>query len=112
MKKYIFLPRISERTARALPARLFAVGLSLIFAEQFAARLLLDGAIRSEMSLCGRLLVCSTAAEYTLAALCVLVGGVLLLVVGTVVYSMIRDRKKGKSACSCGGDCSHCKGCH
>ena len=78
MKKYIFLPRISERTARALPARLFAVGLSLIFAEQFAARLLLDGAIRSEMSLCGRLLVCSAAAEYALA-LCVLVGGVLLL---------------------------------
>ena len=78
MKKYIFLPRISERTARALPARLFAVGLSLIFAEQFAARLL-DGAIRSEMSLCGRLLVCSAAAEYALAALCVLVGGVLLL---------------------------------
>ena len=70
MKKYIFLPRISERTARALPARLLAVGLSLIFA---------DGAIRSEMSLCGRLLVCSTAAEYALAALCVLVGGVLLL---------------------------------
>ena len=32
-----------------------------------------------------------------------IVGGVLLLVVGTVVYSMIRDRKKGKSAC---------KGCH
>lgn len=41
-----------------------------------------------------------------------IVGGVLLLVVGIVVYSMIRDRKKGKSACSCGGDCSHCKGCH
>ena len=41
-----------------------------------------------------------------------IVGGVLLLVVGTVVYSMIRDRKKGKSDCSCGGDCSHCKGCH
>ena len=41
-----------------------------------------------------------------------IVGGVLLLVVGTVVYSMIRDRKKGKSACSCGGDCERCKGCH
>ena len=41
-----------------------------------------------------------------------IVGGVLLLVVGTVVYSMIRDRKKGKSACSCGGHCSHGKGCH
>ena len=41
-----------------------------------------------------------------------IVGGVLLLVVGTVVYSMIRDRKKGTSACSCGGECSHCKGCH
>ena len=35
-----------------------------------------------------------------------IVGGVLLLVVGTVVYSMIRDRKKGKSACGCG--CAHC----
>lgn len=41
-----------------------------------------------------------------------IVGGVLLLVVGAVVYGMIRDRKKGKSVCSCGGDCSHCKGCH
>ena len=49
MKKYIFLPRISERTARALPARLFAVGLSLIFAEQLAARLLLDLAVRGKL---------------------------------------------------------------
>lgn len=41
-----------------------------------------------------------------------IVGGILLLIVGAVVYSMIRDKKNGKSACSCGGDCAHCKGCH
>ncbi len=35
---------------------------------------------------------------------------VLLLVgamIGGIVYSMIRDRKKGKGGCSCG--CEHCK---
>lgn len=79
MRKYISVPRISDRTARALPARLFAVGISLIFAQQFFARLLLDGAIESTMSVCRRLAVCSAAAEYALVSLCVLVGGVLLL---------------------------------
>ncbi len=31
--------------------------------------------------------------------------------VALAVRSMWRDHKSGKS-CSCGGDCSHCKGCH
>ncbi len=31
--------------------------------------------------------------------------------VALAVRSMWRDRKSGKS-CACGGDCSHCKGCH
>ena len=29
------------------------------------------------------------------------------LLIGGIVYSMIRDRKKGKGGCSCG--CAHCK---
>ena len=37
-----------------------------------------------------------------------IVGGALLLVVGAVVWKMIRDRKRGKGACACGGDCAHC----
>ncbi|MDY3279260.1 MAG: FeoB-associated Cys-rich membrane protein [Eubacteriales bacterium] len=39
-----------------------------------------------------------------------IVGGVLLLIVGTVVYRMVKDRKSGKHVC--GGDCGRCKGCH
>lgn len=41
-----------------------------------------------------------------------IVGGALLLAVAAVVRSMIRDKKNGKSVCSCGGDCAHCKSCH
>ncbi|HIU18993.1 MAG TPA: FeoB-associated Cys-rich membrane protein [Candidatus Limiplasma stercoravium] len=38
-----------------------------------------------------------------------IVGGILLLIVGAVVFKMIRDRRHHK--CSCG--CSHCSGgCH
>ncbi len=40
------------------------------------------------------------------------VGIALAVVVGLVIRSMIRDKKKGKSI-QCGGDCSHCgRGCH
>ena len=35
---------------------------------------------------------------------------ILGIVVALIVRSMVRDKKNGKSAC--GGDCSHCKGCH
>ena len=41
-----------------------------------------------------------------------IVSGVLLLIVGAIVVKMIKDKKSGKSGCSCGGDCSCCKGCH
>lgn len=41
-----------------------------------------------------------------------IVGGVVALVVAAIVWKMIRDRRAGKSSCSCGGDCSKCHGCH
>ena len=39
----------------------------------------------------------------------VIVGGVLAVIVGLLIWKMIKDKKVGKS--SCGGDCAHCKGC-
>lgn len=39
----------------------------------------------------------------------VIVGGVLAVIVGLLIWKMIKDKKTGKS--SCGGDCAHCKGC-
>lgn len=41
-----------------------------------------------------------------------LVGGALALIVAAVIVKMIRDKKSGKGSCSCGGDCSRCRGCH
>lgn len=41
-----------------------------------------------------------------------IVGGVLLVIVGAIVWKMVKDKKSGNSACSCGGDCGKCKGCH
>lgn len=35
---------------------------------------------------------------------------VLISVVALIVRGIVRDKKSGKS--SCGGDCSHCRGCH
>ena len=40
----------------------------------------------------------------------VIVGAVIVVIVAVIVRSMIKDKKSGKS--SCGGDCSHCRGCH
>lgn len=76
---YIKLLRISQASFRTLPGRIFACGLSLIFAEQFFARLLLDGEVCPALSVCRRLAVCAAAAEYSLVSLTVLVLGVLLL---------------------------------
>lgn len=36
----------------------------------------------------------------------VIISAVLIIVVGTVVVSMVRNKKKGKSSCGCG-----CAGC-
>ena len=34
------------------------------------------------------------------------------VIVGLIIYSMVRDKKNGKSI-QCGGDCKHCGGhCH
>ena len=41
-----------------------------------------------------------------------IIGGILLMVVGTIVWKMVKDKREGKGACACGGDCGHCKGCH
>ena len=41
-----------------------------------------------------------------------IVGGVLVITVGLILYKMIKDKKSDKSSCSCGGDCERCKGCH
>ena len=40
----------------------------------------------------------------------IIVLAVLVAIVGLIVRGIIRDKKSGKS--SCGGDCSHCRGCH
>lgn len=40
-----------------------------------------------------------------------IVGAVLLIIVGLIVKSMVRDKKNGKSI-QCGGDCGKCGGCH
>ena len=39
----------------------------------------------------------------------VIVGGVLAVIVGLLIWKMIKDKKAGKS--SCGGYCAHCRGC-
>lgn len=41
----------------------------------------------------------------------VIVGAVLVIIIALAVYSMVKDKKNGKSL-QCGGDCSRCKGCH
>jgi len=33
---------------------------------------------------------------------------VLVIIVGLIIYKMIKDKKSGKSSCSCGGSCSGC----
>ena len=40
----------------------------------------------------------------------IIVLAVLVAIVGLIVRGIIRDKKSRKS--SCGGDCSHCRGCH
>ena len=38
------------------------------------------------------------------------VGGILFVIVVLIIRVIVKDQKSGKS--SCGGDCSHCRGCH
>lgn len=39
-----------------------------------------------------------------------IVGIVLALIVGAIIWKMARDKKQGKGACGCSGDCAHCRG--
>lgn len=39
----------------------------------------------------------------------IVVGIVFFAIVGLVIWSMVRDKKSGKS--SCGGNCGGCSGC-
>lgn len=38
-----------------------------------------------------------------------IVGGALLLMVGLILWKLVRDKRRGKGACACGGDCAHCR---
>lgn len=38
------------------------------------------------------------------------VGGILFVIAVLIIRVIVKDKKSGKS--SCGGDCSHCRGCH
>lgn len=38
-----------------------------------------------------------------------IIGGALALIVAAIAWKLIRDKREGKSSCSCGGDC-HCCG--
>ncbi|MDD2648502.1 MAG: FeoB-associated Cys-rich membrane protein [Eubacteriales bacterium] len=37
-----------------------------------------------------------------------IVGGILAAIVAAIIVKMARDKKRGKGACACGGDCSRC----
>ena len=39
-----------------------------------------------------------------------IIGGVLVVIVGAVVWKMISDKRKGKHSCSCGCGCEGCHG--
>ena len=42
----------------------------------------------------------------------IFVAVLVAVIVGLIIYSMVRDKKYGKSI-QCGGDCKHCGGhCH
>ena len=38
-----------------------------------------------------------------------IIGGILVMVVGAIVWKMMKDRKREARACACGRDCSHCR---
>ncbi|MBE5901832.1 MAG: FeoB-associated Cys-rich membrane protein [Lachnospiraceae bacterium] len=38
-----------------------------------------------------------------------IVGAILVIAVGLIIWKMVKDKKNGKGCC---GDCGSCKGCH
>lgn len=41
----------------------------------------------------------------------IVVSLIVLAIVSLVVWKMVRDKKRGKGGCSCGGGCSTCGAC-
>lgn len=41
----------------------------------------------------------------------IVVSLIVLAIVSLVVWKMVRDKKRGKGSCSCGGSCSTCGAC-
>ena len=41
----------------------------------------------------------------------ILISLLLIAIVAGIISSMIKDKKKGKHSCSCGGSCSQCHMC-
>lgn len=41
----------------------------------------------------------------------ILVTAALVLVVGLIIYKMVKDKKAGRSSCSCGCSCESCGVC-
>ena len=39
-----------------------------------------------------------------------IIGGVLIVIVGAVIWKMVSDKRKGKHSCSCGCGCEGCHG--
>lgn len=45
----------------------------------------------------------------------IIIGLIVAVIVGLVIFSMVKNNKKGKSSCGCGCGCSHCpnsSSCH
>lgn len=41
----------------------------------------------------------------------IVVGLIVLAIVAAIIIKGVRDKRAGKSSCSCGGDCASCKHC-
>ena len=39
-----------------------------------------------------------------------IIGGVLVVIIGAVIWKMVSDKRKGKHSCSCGCGCESCHG--
>lgn len=42
----------------------------------------------------------------------ILIALAVAAVFAAIVIRGVRNRRRGKSGCACGGDCSRCGGCH
>lgn len=42
----------------------------------------------------------------------IIVSAIIVAILSAIIAVGIRNRKKGKSSCSCGGSCGSCGACH